>query len=251
VLLQDPAPTQADLSFSLFGIPVRINPMFWVMAMILGINASDRDLSLLFIWILAVFISILIHELGHAFAIRWLGSRPWITLYAMGGLTSHDPRRNLRSAATNTWEQILISFAGPGAGFLLVAVILGVLSAAGYRDKIHFEQFFGLVPQLENLGNFRVTVLLDFLFLISMLWGFFNLLPIYPLDGGQIARELWLYFYPRQGIPQSLMLSIVTASLVAFYQIFYVKSLFNGMLFCFFAYESYQILRAYSGRGRY
>jgi membrane-associated protease RseP (regulator of RpoE activity) len=168
----------------------------------------------------------------------------------MGGLTSHDPRHNRRSAGGNTWGQILISFAGPGAGFLLVAVLLGVITAAGHRDKIYFDYFFGLLPDVDNLGNIRLTTLLNDIFLTSVLWGVLNLLPIYPLDGGQIARELFLYVSPRQGIQLSLGLSIMTAALLAFYQVFYYQSLFNGLIFGYFAYESYQILRAYSGHNR-
>jgi stage IV sporulation protein FB len=206
---------------------------------------------MLLIWIVAVFITILWHEMGHATVIRLFGSQPWITLYAMGGLTSHDPRRTMRSAGGNTWGQILISFAGPGAGFLLVALLLGVLAAAGYRNQIHFDGFLGLVPAVGNIGNVRLAMFLDFIFLTSMLWGFLNLLPIYPLDGGQIARELWLFFSTRRGIPQSLMLSIFTAVLVAFYQLFYCQSLFNGMIFGYFAYENYQALRAYSDYSRW
>ena len=132
MLLQEPDRTQADLNFSLFGIPIRIHPMFWAIAALLGLNACDRDLSLLLIWVVAVFFSILLHELGHAVVIRWFGNRPWITLYAFGGLTSHDPRRSLRPGGTNTWGQILISFAGPGVGFLLVAVLLGIFQSAAH-----------------------------------------------------------------------------------------------------------------------
>ena len=251
MLLQEPGPTRGDLNFSLFGIPVRVHPWFWVTAVFLGVNLTDRDLALLLIWVVAVFISILWHELGHAVVIRAFGHQPWITLYVMGGLTSHDPRRNPRSAGGTTWGQILISFAGPGAGFLLVIALLGILTAAGYRDQIFFEQFFGLVPAIGNIGNERLAEFLNYIFFTSVLWGVFNLLPIYPLDGGQIVRELFLYFSPRQGIPQSLMLSIVTSALIAFYMLFHYHSIFNGMVFGYFAFESYQILRAYSGNGRW
>ena len=44
-----------------------------------------------------------------------------------------------------------------------------------------------------------------------------NLLPVYPLDGGQIARELFTLGNPRNGIIQSLQLSVGAAVLVAAY----------------------------------
>jgi membrane-associated protease RseP (regulator of RpoE activity) len=226
--------------------------MFWLLAVFLGLT-KDTQLPDLLIWVVAVFISILWHELGHALVIRAFGHQPWITLYAMGGLTSHDPRRNPRSAGNSAWGQVLISFAGPGAGFLLVAIILGILIATGHRDNFIFGRIsqYIPVPIILNIGNERMAMFLNDIFLISVFWGVLNLLPIYPLDGGQIAREAFLFFNPRQGIPQSLMLSIATALLVAFYMVFHYKSIFNGMVFGYFAYESYQILQAYSGRGRW
>ena len=52
---------------------------------------------------------------------------------------------------------------------------------------------------------------------VNILWGLVNLLPIYPLDGGQIARELFTLGNPRAGIIQSLQLSAGAAVLVAAY----------------------------------
>jgi stage IV sporulation protein FB len=92
--------------------------------------------------------------------------------------------------------------------------------------------------------------LLNFLFFINVYWGLVNLLPVFPLDGGHISREVFLYFDPRRGIPRSLMLSIVAAVAVALYLMFHFHSI-NGLLFAYFAYESYLMLRAYSGFTRW
>ena len=137
MLLQEPGRTQGDLNFSLLGIPVRINPWFWVTGILLGVNASDRDVSKLLIWVVALFISILWHELGHASVILAFGFRPWITLYGMGGLASYDPSRHRRLGGVTANEQMMISFAGPGAGFLLAAMLVGALKGAkGWRGRI-------------------------------------------------------------------------------------------------------------------
>jgi membrane-associated protease RseP (regulator of RpoE activity) len=249
VLFQEPPPSPGEIHFSLFGIPIRVHPWFWILAAVLGMNICDKDLALLLIWVVAVFISILCHELGHALVIRAFGNAPWITLYAMGGLTSHDPRRNMHARGRNVWGQILISFAGPGAGFLLIALILGILMATGYRDKIFFGVFFNLVPAVLIADNVRLTMFLNFLFLVTMMWGFINLLPIFPLDGGKIVQELFVYISPRRGFFYALWLSIVTASIVALHQLFYYRSI-NCLLFGYFAYENYQVLRAYFGPQR-
>jgi len=74
VLLGEPERTQADLNFALFGFPVRIHPLFWLVAVILGFRAISTPADLL-IWVLAVFLSILVHELGHMAAARLVGVR--------------------------------------------------------------------------------------------------------------------------------------------------------------------------------
>src|SRR5512147_2302977 len=84
MLFQPPPPTRYDLRFSIAGIPVTVHPLFWLIALLLG---SSGDLLLIPIWVAVVFISILIHELGHAFAFRRFGQRSQIILHFAGGLT--------------------------------------------------------------------------------------------------------------------------------------------------------------------
>ena len=248
MLLQEPGPTQGDLHFSLFGIPVRIHPMFWVISVMLGIN--NKDLTVVLIWVAAVFISILWHEMGHALVIRSFGFRPWITLYGMGGLASYDPARHRRFGGVKSGEQMLISFAGPGAGFLLAALLVGILMAANLGDTLTFNPPF-YVPHVDGLDNLRLQMLLNMIFFLCVLWGLVNLLPIYPLDGGQIARELFLKFNLRDGIRQSLTLSMVTAALFGIYAGVRWHDFFILLFFGYIAYENYQALQAYSGRGRW
>jgi len=68
VYLFEPSRTPFDLSFKLFGIHVRVHPMFWVVTGILGSNQDDPKYVLM--WIGVVFISVLIHELGHVADIK-------------------------------------------------------------------------------------------------------------------------------------------------------------------------------------
>ena len=75
MLFTEPNRTPYDLRFNLFGIPVRVHPLFWLVAAILGAG-SDPDPIELLLWIGTVFVSILIHEMGHALAARalWLAT---------------------------------------------------------------------------------------------------------------------------------------------------------------------------------
>ena len=73
------APTPFDLKFSIFGIPVRVHPLFWLVSVIMQWNVHDPRTTL--IWVVCVFVSILIHELGHALTAKSYGWPPHIVLY--------------------------------------------------------------------------------------------------------------------------------------------------------------------------
>ena len=68
MLGQEIAPTEYDLRFRLLGFPIRVSPWFWLTSAIVIWNVSER-LDHKLVGIVAVFISILIHELGHALEI--------------------------------------------------------------------------------------------------------------------------------------------------------------------------------------
>jgi stage IV sporulation protein FB len=245
-MLGEPAPTPYDLNFSLFGIPVRVAPWFWLVALILGYQPKDP--GGLVSWVVALFVSILVHELGHAAVMRAYRFRPWIVLYGMGGLTCRDQGYAYRSKGNEPLGQTFISLAGPAAGFLLAGILLLVLMAAGYGKHIGFGAPLGVTPHV-SMSNLRVAVLLNQLFFISVAWGLVNLLPIYPLDGGQIAREIFLKLNPRDGIRLSLILSIVAAVAMAIFGYVQWEDKYAALLFAYFAFTSYAALQSYQGRG--
>ena len=84
-LFQPPPPTRFDLRFSVAGFPVRVHPLFWLIAILFGSSAGSP--AKVMAWIIAIFVSITIHELGHAFALRRYGVESQIILHAAGGLT--------------------------------------------------------------------------------------------------------------------------------------------------------------------
>lgn len=247
MLLGEPPRSQADLVFSLFGFPVRVHPFFFLVIFLLGPwrSPSGSPIVPMVIWIVAVFVSILWHELGHAFAMRAYGYQPWITLYGFGGLTSYNPHGSSRGSGT--LPQILITLAGPGAGFLLAAVVTGGLMLAGFRMVVDVGLPFGLLPgPREIIGSENLTRFIQQLLFINVAWGVLNLLPVYPLDGGQVAREILVAANPREGIQQSLKLSIFTGVILAVYAVAQLGSLFMAFLFGYLAYSSYTTLQAYT-----
>jgi Zn-dependent protease len=250
MLLGEPAPTPADLHFRLFGFPVRVHPLFWLVALLLGMPSGENaDPLNTLIWVAVVFVSILVHELGHAFVQRFYGGRPWITLYSFGGLAS------CKDCDNRPISQILISAAGPVAGFALAAVVVAVLWALGHLRGIEAS----LIPidwipfdweYAASHGKWspRDSLIWDLL-QVNILWGLLNLLPIYPLDGGRIARELFTLRNARAGIIRSLQLSMATAAVVAAYALLRER-FFTCVMFAFLAYGNYQALQAYRNHWR-
>ena len=258
----EPAPTQADLHFRVFGVPVRVHPMFWVMVLILRVSGSGPvDPLETVLWVAVVFVSILVHELGHAFLQHRFGGHPRITLLGFGGLASCDDcDRSPRS-------QILISLAGPVAGFLFAVAVVILVRASGhlitFMPTLHGRDLSALAARgfdafveqpllfasafFEPFASRPLNNVVGDLLQVNILWGLINLFPIYPLDGGRIARELFSLGNPRQGIIQSLQLSIGAAALLAIWGLTR-QSFYTALLFGYLAYNSYQTLRAYQQR---
>jgi Zn-dependent protease len=257
MLLTEPPPSPGDLHFRVFGIPVRVHPFFWLVTVIMGLNTGEDGTppAELLIWVAVVFVSILVHELGHAFLQRRFGGRPWITLHGIGGLASCDDcDRGPRS-------QILISLAGPAAGFLLAAIMVAMIRLSGHvigiarEGGIPFEQLrvdsvpvvslFGFNLYWAPFASMGANTLMHNMLFVNIIWGLVNLLPVYPLDGGRISRELCTIKNPRRGIILSLQVSIVTAILMAAIGLLVWQSFYTALMFGYLAYVNYQTFQAY------
>jgi stage IV sporulation protein FB len=242
MLFQVPPPTRFDLNFNLFGFPVRVHPLFWLIAILFGAS-SNGPLEIL-LWVFAMFISILIHELGHTFAMRYYGQNAFIILHAMGGLAV--PQQNYYGGSnerTNN-QQIIISLAGPLAGFLFALLIAMAIKLTG--GFLEIRAIFGFLPfpyaQYIN-GNPMLNSLLFDLLVINILWGYFNLLPVYPLDGGHVSRHVFLIWQPWNGARYSLWLSVITGAAIAIASFVFLQSIYTAILFGMLAFQSYQMLQ--------
>src|SRR5262245_9258768 len=70
----------------IFGIPVSVKPTFFLVMALLGYNQRQEP-AMLIAWVAVVFVSVLLHELGHALTAKAFGGVPAIELYGLGGLT--------------------------------------------------------------------------------------------------------------------------------------------------------------------
>lgn len=248
-LLQQPPVSRYDINFSIAGFPVRVHPLFWLMAFIFG--ASSNSIFKIIIWIAVVFVSILFHELGHAFCMRVYGQDSHIVLHLAGGITIPDTMRWGNSSATvylNRTQEILISLAGPLTGFLFATIVMIVVNLLG--GSITMSLMYGIIPfpfAYLPIGGFIVNELVITLLWINIFWGLINLLPVYPLDGGNITRNLLLKIDPLNGVNTSLWVSVITGAIVAIIGVVLMKSIYIAYLFGMLAYQSFQTLQGKVG----
>lgn len=130
--------------------------------------------------ILSFFVSVILHELGHALVARRNGlSVAGIDLWAFGGLT------RMREMASTPGVQFRVAIAGP---LVTLAVIIACALAAGLAaPRGHFAEV------VTGSGEIRATPALVWLSWVAVVNAFvlvFNLIPAFPLDGGQIAQAL-------------------------------------------------------------
>ncbi len=259
----DPNPTPYDLNFRLFGIPVRVHPLFWLVGFLMGANSLNLGFEYLLVWMIVLFVSILIHELGHVWMGLVYGSNGYIVLWGLGGLAIGSNTQ--RSA----WKRIAVCLAGPMAGFIFLGCILvgvrwGLPDYFPVLARITLG-YFGLedlvAPPADPRVAFRMFqehLLLYFalqqLVWINLLWGLVNLLPIWPLDGGQISRDLLRMASPASGIRISLGISFVTAALISLHSFMCaaghplipflpIGDKFTGIFFAVFALQSFMLLQ--------
>jgi Zn-dependent protease len=243
VLFQEPPRTNYDVNFTLFGTPVRIHPFFWLVGLLLGGPQMGAKTAL--IWIAASFISILIHELGHVLAFNYYGTAAHVVLHGFGGLAIPNSQYGRRDPRA----QIVISLAGPFAGFALAGIILLGLKLSGTYMEISFGLPELIDVRYENLASPSLDMLIWALLEFNIYWGLVNLAPIYPLDGGQVSASLFQMYDYRDGFRKALMLSMGAAILVGLYFVMNThNSTFGLVFFGYLAYQNYVTLQMLNGR---
>ena len=115
---------------------------------------------------LLLFASVLIHELAHSVVARARGFEvDGITLFLFGGVS------RVRSESKTARDELVITLAGPMSSLLMGAALWGLAS---------------LVPS----GPESAAAVLEMLWFSNIVLAAFNLLPLYPLDGGRTLRAV-------------------------------------------------------------
>jgi stage IV sporulation protein FB len=249
-MLAEPQATSADLLFDLAGIRVRVSAWFWLAAGLLGwevcraFSLGDQRLlvQMLVTWIGVVFASILVHELGHAFAYRTFGQAAHIVLYHFGGLAIPEiwGRRHLRP-----FQRMLVSLAGPLAQLGLAALVVGLLKLSGYQVPFPIASVGSALGFNEGRGYSSplAYAFFDFLLYVNVFWPLLNLIPVPPLDGGQIVREGLLAVGVADAARIAGLLGVVAGGAVAWWG-YSRGDHFLGIMFAMLAASCFQGLSA-------
>lgn len=151
--------------FTIAGIPVRATLGFLLLIGYYAYSLRAGGLPAIGGWLIAVVVSFLVHEFGHALVARRFRLSPQVYLHGWGGLCAHE-------RAARDRDDALIIIAGPLAGLALAAVVAIVRGV--FAGPIHQSPF--------------LYFLIDSLWFINFYWSLVNLLPLFPLDGGQLFR---------------------------------------------------------------
>ena len=202
------------MSFRLLGVSVEVQFGFWITAALLGYMSSGRSpltqeaFVWYGIWVSVVLISVLVHEYGHALAIRRHRIEPEITLHWMGGST-----RWRAPLPLGRIDHILISLAGPFAGFFLAGILYGI-------ERVSPQLVAGM-PLMAQEG-------IDMLLQVNIGWGIFNLIPILPFDGGHVLEHAMGPKRARATAAVSMVIAGVLTVLAMQRQLFWLMFLFGS-----------------------
>lgn len=165
----------------ILGVPVRFHFTFWliVVSLIVFGAKGKQSAAALTLYIVAIFGSVLLHEMGHALVARRFGIRTLeIVMLPIGGLARLERAPKAR-------EELWVALAGPAVNVLIAGAIFGWLVVTGAP----------LAP--ENWREANDQSLLPMIAAANLVLAGFNLLPAFPMDGGRILRSLLSRFRPE------------------------------------------------------
>jgi Zn-dependent protease len=199
------------LRFRLGSIPVEVQLSHLAFSALLGygqVRGRGDVVGQVLAWMVIIFVSVLVHELGHALAAKSFGYRPSIQLAALGGNTTAN------APGPIPWgKDLVFTLAGPafGLGLGVIALVLKLLLGGMSRSSDWF------LTTLAVANGF---------------WAIFNLLPVIPLDGGRIARLVLGRIFGRPGVLVAHVLGLAICGVAILFSVRYgwiITALFFGL----------------------
>ncbi|MEZ4461634.1 MAG: site-2 protease family protein [bacterium] len=212
--------------FKMHGHPVYLEAWFFVLVAYFAFSnvRTSEDLLSGLLWAPILFISVLWHEYGHALAIDKFGyGKSMIVLQGLGGVTVNQGR-----AHTPPGQSIVISLAGPAFSFSLT-VVFGLIAL--------------IVKPTGLVGEF-----VSWMAMANLAWTVFNLIPIFPMDGGNVMRSVLQKFMKNTRraweVTAWISLFLVAALVVASFTFLQQSLLFTLILVFVLAMPNIQVLKA-------
>jgi Zn-dependent protease len=205
--------------FRLFGIQLSVHVSFLLLLAYYGWRGWQYGGAMGMAWsiglIVLFFGCVVLHELGHSLTARRYGVRvPRILLLPIGGMAEMEQIPRRPSA------ELLITVAGPAVNFVIVFLLLPFV----WREMLG----------LAEVAEFSITDIVAHLCWANLIMGFFNLLPVFPMDGGRIFRALLAYRLPYlRATWWAVMVGRGLALLFAALALFKFDSPLAGVLFMF------------------
>ncbi len=163
--------------FKLRGIQVSVHWTWFIAALVLYRMSGQVNPAWFMLSYLTLFGIVLMHEFGHAFACRSVGGKAGdIVLWPLGGVAFVQPPP--RPGAL-LWSIA----AGPLVNVVLVPITIGLF--VGFMYLVPDGQYQGLEMYLYIVAWTNIVLLV------------FNIMPVYPLDGGQMLQAILWYFMGR------------------------------------------------------
>jgi stage IV sporulation protein FB len=202
------------LQFTFLQIPVYIQPAFWLFAIFFTGFYRDPSMQSLIVGVV-LFISLMVHEYGHALTAKYFGANPTVTLEAFGGKAEYNGFR------IKKWQDFVITMNGPLFESMLILISYTLLKQGFFLDSYYIRYFLYVTMK------------------INILWCTLNLLPIAPLDGGRMAASILETLFKFQGYKISLLLGMATAVIGA--PLLYLKGyFFFAVLLLIFGFQHIQ-----------
>lgn len=195
-------------------ISITVFPLFWILIFLLGWLSTGTVYGTL-IWASVILFSVLVHEMGHALTAVAFGQKAEIEFVAFGGLTKRS------GPPLSALKEFIIVLNGPLAGFSLF------IAAYVLHPFVVKEQFSLLAD------------VFDILILVNLFWTLLNLVPVLPLDGGQLLRIVLQGSFGLRGVKFTYLFSVIVAVLLGVY-FFITQLIFAGAIFLMLAFESYR-----------
>jgi Zn-dependent protease len=189
---------QGQPQLTVAGVPIRFELTFFVIIGLLGATIAG-SMAMLAAWVAIATISIVLHEMGHALAYRAYGHPSHVVLMGFGGVTT--------GARLSPGRSIVVSLAGPLSGI----VLLGIPALAVARSDL--------------FASDEARLVLFFFVWINLIWSFVNLLPVLPLDGGNVTQSAIELVTRRDAERTTRIVSIAVAGAAG------ALALVNGYLF--------------------